>query len=84
MNGKPIKVMLRVHKLDKTLEREFPSFYEAQGAIELMHKSDPDLIIEPHVKLSDSCEIEIPSLQTDTFAACSGRRDSISLKPGKP
>jgi hypothetical protein len=62
MNGKPIKVMLRVHKLDKTLEREFPSFYEAQGAIELMHKSDPDLIIEPHVKLSDSCEIEIPSL----------------------
>ena len=54
--------MLRVHKLDKTLEQEFPNFYEAQGAIELMHKSDPDLIIEPHVKLSDSCEIEISSL----------------------
>ena len=54
--------MLRVHKLDKTLEQEFPNFYEAQGAIEVMHKNDPDLIIEPHVKLSDSCEIEISSL----------------------
>ena len=62
MNGKPIKVMLRVHNREKTLEREFSNFYEAQGAIELMHKNDPDLIIEPYVQLSDSCEIEISSI----------------------
>ena len=84
MNGKPIKVMLRVYKHEKTLEREFPNLYEAQGAIELMHKNDPDLIIDPYVQLSDSCEIEISSLGTDTCAACSEGRDSNSPEPGKP
>jgi hypothetical protein len=68
MNGRPIKVMLRVYKHEKTLEREFSTFYDAQGAIELMHKNDPDLIIEPYVELSDSCEIEISMLETDKFA----------------
>jgi two-component SAPR family response regulator len=62
MNGKPIKVILRVHNHEKTQQREFSSLYEAQGALELMHKNDPDLIIESHVKLSDSCEIEISHL----------------------
>lgn len=62
MNGKPIKVILRVRNHEKTQQREFASLYEAQGAFELMHKNDPDLIIEPHVKLSDSCEIKISSL----------------------
>jgi hypothetical protein len=84
MNGRPIKVMLRVYKHEKTLEREFSSFYDAQGAIELMHKNDPDLIIEPYVELSDSCEIEISSLGTDTFADCSEGRESDSPEPGKP
>jgi hypothetical protein len=84
MNGKPIKVMLRVCNHEQTLEREFSNFYEAQGAIELMHKNDPDLIIEPHVRLSDSCEIEISSIATDTFAACPESRDSDSLRPAKP
>ena len=84
MNRKPIKVMLRVYKHEKTLEREFSSFYDAEGAIEQMHKNEPDLIIEPYVQLSDSCEIEISRLGTYRFAGCSQGRDSNSPEPGKP
>jgi hypothetical protein len=84
MNGKPIKVMLRVYKHEKTLEREFSSFYDAQGAIEQMHKNEPDLIIEPYVQLSDSCEIEISRLGKDEFAGCSEGRPSNSPEPAKP
>ena len=65
MKSRPIKVILRVYKHEKTLEREFSSFYDAQGAIELMHKNNPDLIVEPYVQLSDSTEIAISELRKD-------------------
>ena len=84
MKSRPIKVILRVYKHEKTLEREFSSFYDAQGAIELMHKNNPDLIVEPYVELSDSCEIDISKLGTDEFAGCCEGKDSDSLDPGKP
>jgi hypothetical protein len=62
MKDRPIRVMLRVYKYERTLEEEFSSFYDAENTIELMHKSDPDLIIQPYVQLSDNCEIEISEL----------------------
>jgi hypothetical protein len=65
MNGRSIKVMLRVYKHEKTLEREFSSSYDAQGAIELMHKNNPDLIVEPYVQLGDSTEIAISEIRED-------------------
>lgn len=65
MKGRPMKVVLRVYKLKETLEREFSSFDEAQGAVEVMVKKDPDLIVQPYVQLSDSCEIDISELGKD-------------------
>ena len=76
--------MLRVYKHEKTLEREFSSYDEAQRVVEGMVKKDPDLIVEPYVELSDSCEIDISKLGTDEFAGCCEGKDSDSLDPGKP
>jgi hypothetical protein len=65
MKGRPMKVVLRVYKLKETLDREFSSFDEAQRAVEVMVKKDPDLIVQPYVQLSDSCEIDIYELGKD-------------------
>jgi hypothetical protein len=43
-------------------EEEFSNLYDAEGTIKLMHKNNPDLIIQPYVQLSDNCEIEISEL----------------------
>lgn len=59
MKGRPIRVILRVYKYEKTLDREFSSYDEAQRVVHLMVEKDPDLIVEPYVQLSDSCEIDI-------------------------
>ena len=81
MKSRPIKVMLKVYKHEKTLEREFSSYDEAQRVVEQMVKKYPDLIVKPYAVLSDSCEIEIG---TDEFAHCCEGKDSDSLGPGKP
>ncbi|UCG67201.1 MAG: hypothetical protein JSW12_09535 [Deltaproteobacteria bacterium] len=67
MKARPMKVVLRVYKLEEMVEREFSSFDEAQGAVEAMVKKDPDLIVKPYVVLSDSCEIDISELGKDEF-----------------
>jgi hypothetical protein len=84
MNPRPLKVILRIYRYEKTLEEGFSSFYDARGSIELMRKNNPDLIIEPYVELSDGCEIEISSLGMDKLADCSDGQDSHSLDPEKP
>jgi hypothetical protein len=76
--------MLRIYRYEKTLEEQFSSFYDAQGTIELMHKNNPDLIIQPYVEFSDGCEIEISSLGMDKLADCSDGQDSDGLDPEKP
>ena len=78
MNGKPITVILRVYRHEKTLEREFSSFYDAQGAIELMRKSNPDLIVEPYVQSSDGIELGTSELNKDRVTDLAYR-----AKPGK-
>ena len=65
MKGRPMRVILRVYKLKEMLDREFSSFDEAQRAVEVMVKKDPDLIVQPYVQLSDSCEIDISELGKD-------------------
>ena len=84
MKGRPITVILRLYKLEKTLEREFSSYDEAQRVVDLMVKNAPDLIVKPYVQLSDSCEIEISELGMDEFADCGEGQDSDSLDPGEP
>jgi hypothetical protein len=65
MNGRPIKVMLRVYKHEKMLERDFAGFYDAHGAIELMLRNTPDVMVEPYFQLSDTTEIARSELRND-------------------
>jgi hypothetical protein len=83
MKPRPLKVLLRIYKHEKTLEREFSSYDEAQRTVEQMITEHPDLIVEPYVQLSDSCEIDISEIGTDECADCAEGWDSESPEPGK-
>jgi hypothetical protein len=62
MKDRPIRVILRVYKYEKTLDRKFSSYDHVQRVVHHMVEKDPDLIVEPYVQLSDSCEIEISEI----------------------
>lgn len=83
MERRAIKVLVKVYKHEKTFQREFSSFYDAQGSIELMRKNDPDLIVEPYVEVSDTCEIETSEMGSDEFTDCFEDQGSSSLASGK-
>jgi hypothetical protein len=53
MKSRPIRVILRVYKYEKTLDREFSSYDEVQRVVHHMVEKDPDLLVQPSVQLSD-------------------------------
>lgn len=84
MEGKPIMAALKIYAHERTLHKEFSSYDELMRVVELMVEKGPDLIVETHVELSDSCDINTSEIGMDEFADCSEGRDSESLDPGKP
>ena len=84
MEGKPIKVALKIYAHERTLHREFSSYDEVWRVVELMVEKDPDVIIQPFVQLTDSEEIALSKLVRDEFADFYGAQDSDSFDFGEP
>ena len=61
-----MKIILRVYKSGKAQDKGFSSVMDAQGMVELVGSSYPDVIVEPYIEIDDSSVIDLSEFEKNT------------------